>query len=855
MLIGLGGGAASSMVAGTSDQELDFASVQRDNPEMQRRCQEVIDQCWALGENNPILSIHDVGAGGLSNALPELVHQRHNGAVFELRAIHSADQGMSPMELWCNESQERYVLAITDKDVNLFRALCERERAPYTIIGETNDTGRLAVTDKLHGSKPMDVPLEVILGKTPGLSMQAERSENKPGKLCLDDLGLDEAISRVLQLPAVSDKRFLVTIGDRSVSGLVVRDQMVGPWQTPVADCAVTASSFDTCTGEAMALGERPPVAISNAPASGRLAIAEALTNLCSARILRLEDIALSANWMAASGEPGEDAALYATVEAVSILARQLGVPVPVGKDSISMSVRWTNNGKEKQVAAPVSLNVTAYAPVADIRRTLTPQLQRLNDSCLLLIDLSMGKNRLGGSALAQVTNQAGGDTADLDNPELLRACFNGIQLLNETGYILACHDRSDGGVITTLCEMAFAGRCGMDVNTDCANLLAFLFNEEPGVVIQTRSENVQTVLDTLRQSGLPGACLLMVASPNGDNELRIKHKGKVVYSAGVNQLHRLWSLTSYHIQALRDNPACAEEEFNCLQDAADPGLSIMPTYQVRAILTSPLHPGYPPLHSRAGLPLHVVSRGGNPVGKPSFYKDNVSTGFQVKPGIAAEASTEFQVDKPVAVIKTGKPAVGILREQGVNGHVEMAAAFDRAGFDCIDINMNDLINRAASLDKLAGLVACGGFSYGDVLGAGGGWANSILYNTRLRDEFERFFNRDDSFGLGVCNGCQMLSRLHGIIPGADHWPDFERNRSEQFESRVVMVEVIHSPSLFLQGMAGSKMPIVVAHGEGRVRFADEQEQQQSLAVLRFVNNRGEVTETYPYNPNGSAKV
>ncbi len=789
MLIGLGGGAASSMASGTSDQELDFASVQRDNAEIQRRCQEVIDQCWALDEANPILSIHDVGAGGLSNALPELVYQRNNGAGFELRAVHSADLGMSPMELWCNESQERYVLAVAAKDVKLFGALCDRERAPYSIIGKTNNTGQLVVTDKLHGSKPMDVPLEVILGKTPGLSIRTGHRENNPGKLRLDDIPLDQAISRVLQLPAVSDKRFLVTIGDRSVSGLVTQDQMIGPWQTPVADCAVTASSFDAITGEAMALGERPPVALVNAPASGRLAIAEALTNICSARILRLEDVALSANWMAAGGEPGEDAALYATVEAVSTLAQQLRIPIPVGKDSMSMKVAWMDDGKEKRVTAPVSLNVTAYAPVADIRKTLTPRLQRLNDSSLLLVDLGMGKNRLGGSALAQVTNRTGGDTADLDDPDLLRACFNGVQLLNETGYILACHDRSDGGVLTTLCEMAFAGRCGMDVNTDSTDLIAFLFNEEPGVVLQIRSENVQTVLDTLLQSGLPEACLSIIASPNGDNQLRIKHKGKAVYSAGVNQLHRLWSLTSYHIQALRDNPACAEEEFACLQDDADPGLSITPT---------------------------------------------------------------FKINKPTAVIKTSRPRVGILREQGVNGHVEMAAAFDRAGFDCIDINMNDLLNRTASLDKLAGLVACGGFSYGDVLGAGGGWANSILYNDRLRDEFERFFSRDDSFGLGVCNGCQMLSRLRDIIPGAGHWPDFERNRSEQFESRVVMVEVLDSPSLFLRDMAGSKMPIVVAHGEGRVRPGDKQE-QQSLAILRFVDNRGEVTEIYPYNPNGSA--
>ena len=829
MLIGLGGGAASSVDSGAGRQELDFASVQRDNAEMQRRCQEVIDQCWARGGANPILSIHDVGAGGLSNALPELVHRGDTGAVFDLRAVHSSDLGMSPMELWCNESQERYVLAIAAKDAELFGSLCDRERAPYAIIGDTNNSGRLLVTDNQSGANPIDVPLEMILGKTPGLSFRVKayagagenresqdriqgtpirrerigtsvgRPQGAPQGWGASDfksvpdvpvISLDEAIARVLQLPAVSDKRFLITIGDRSVSGLVIRDQMVGPWQTPVADCAVTASSFGAFTGEAMALGERPPVAVSNAPASGRLAVAEALTNICCSRILRLEDVALSANWMAAAGEAEQKAALYATVEAVSTLAQQLHIAVPVGKDSMSMSVAWTQSGREKRVTAPVSLNVTAYAPVADIRKTLTPQLQRLNDSSLLLIDLSMGKNRLGGSALAQVTRQSGLATPDLDEPALLTACFNGVQLLNETGYILAYHDRSDGGVFTTLCEMAFAGRCGLDIDADNADLQAFLFNEEPGIVLQIRSEHLQTVRATLLQSGLPEACLSVVASPNGDREIRIKHKAQVVYSAAINQLHRLWSLTSYHIQALRDNPACAEEEFTCLQDDTDPGLSITPTYQVR-------------------------------------------------PGMAT-------------AINTGRPVVGILREQGVNGHVEMAAAFERAGFDCIDINMNDLVNRSASLDKLAGLVACGGFSYGDVLGAGGGWAKSILYNDHLRDEFERFFKRADSFGLGVCNGCQMLSQLRSIIPGADNWPDFERNRSEQFESRVVMVEVIDSSSLFFQGMAGSKMPIVVAHGEGRAVFNGNR--QQAPAVLRFVDNRGEMTETYPYNPNGSSR-
>ncbi len=821
MLIGLGGGAASSMAAGASSMELDFASVQRDNAEIQRRCQEVIDQCWALGDENPILSIHDVGAGGLSNALPELVHQGKTGAVFDLRALHSADQGMSPMELWCNEAQERYVLAIAAADAQRFGAICERERAPHAIIGATNDSGRLVVTDRHNGTNPVDVPLDVILGKTPGLSFRVKAysgedhqrtdfkhapARGKQGSvpiIALDEsieqtgtdfksvpkITLEEAIARVLQLPAVADKRFLVTIGDRSVSGLVAQDQMVGPWQTPVADCAVTAATFGARTGEVMALGERPSVAVDNAPASGRLAVAEALTNICAGRILRLEDVALSANWMAAAGDPEQKAALYATVEAVSGLAQLLRIPIPVGKDSMSMSVAWKDGDSEKRVSAPVSLNVTAYAPVADTGKTLTPQLQRAEDSVLLLIDLGLGKNRMGGSALAQVSQQTGLAAPDLDDPALLAACFNGVQLLNETGYILAYHDRSDGGVFITLCEMAFAGRCGLDIEVEHDDLTAFLFNEEPGVALQVGAQHLHTVRETLLRSGLPETSLAVVARPNADREVRIRHRNRPVYAADLEQLHRLWSLTTYHMQALRDNPDCAREEFDALQDPDDPGLSCVQTYRV---------------------------------------------------------------EKPAPVAGSARPAIGILREQGVNGHVEMAAAFDRAGFDCIDINMNDLLSRAVSLDELSGLVACGGFSYGDVLGAGGGWAQSILHNERLRDEFERFFNRPDSFGLGVCNGCQMLSRLRSIIPGATGWPDFARNRSEQFESRVVMVEITDSPSLFFRGMAGSRLPIVVAHGEGQAAMNGSG--QPGTVAMRFVDNRGDVTETYPYNPNGSAQ-
>ena len=843
MLIGLGGGAASSMVAGAGSEELDFASVQRDNAEIQRRCQEVIDQCWALGEANPILSIHDVGAGGLSNALPELVHQGDTGATFDLRAVHSADQGMSPMELWCNEAQERYVLAIAAADIDRFTSLCARERAPCAVIGETNDSGQLLVIDEDNDGKPVNVPLDVMLGKTPGLSFQvdayanvegnrrqagAEHTPAQGGQGTAPTLSLDETIARVLQLPAVADKRFLITIGDRSVSGLVVRDQMVGPWQTPVADCAVTASGFGTRTGEAMALGERPAVAVYDAPASGRLAVAEALTNLCGARILRLEDLALSANWMAAAGDNGEKAALYATVEAVSKLAQQLHVPIPVGKDSMSMNVAWTQDDEQKQARAPVSLNVTAYAPVADVRKTLTPQLQRTADSRLLLVDLGLGQNRLGGSALAQVAQRSYPLTPDLDNPALLAACFNGVQLLNETGYILACHDRSDGGVFTTLCEMAFAGRCGLDIDVDDEDLTAFLFNEEPGIVLQVHTAHLHTVRETLLQAGLPATSLVVLARPNATREVTIRRRGQPVYAAGLTSLHRLWSLTSYHIQRLRDNPDCADEEFAGLQDESDPGLSIILPDREKTAPRS--HYGSLSAPARAS---------GNPAGQPSPATDGFSTGVRGKHDSAA--------------INTSRPALGILREQGVNGQVEMAAAFDRAGFECIDINMHDLITGAASLQQLAGLVACGGFSYGDVLGAGGGWAKSILYNERLRDEFERFFQRPDSFGLGVCNGCQMLSRLCAIIPGAEDWPQFARNRSEQFESRVVMVEILVSPSLFFQDMAGCKLPVVVAHGEGRVLFDDDRQTRSASApVMRFVDNHGGLTDTYPYNPNGS---
>jgi phosphoribosylformylglycinamidine synthase len=793
MLIGLGGGAASSMASGASSEDLDFASVQRDNAELQRRCQEVIDRCWALGDRNPILSIHDVGAGGLSNALPELVHASRRGADVELRGIPNADPGMSPMQIWCNEAQERYVLAIATELLDVFTAVCERERAPYAVIGTANADRRLRMRDAHFKNLSIDMPLPVLLGKPPKMRRAVQRLETRPPAFNDHGIDLAVAVERVLQLPAVADKRFLITIGDRTVSGLAARDQMVGPWQTPVADCAVTSSGYDGYTGECMAVGERTPVAVINAPASGRLAIAEAITNLCAARVMKLEDVALSANWMAACGQPGEDARLYDTVRAVSELAQALRVPIPVGKDSLFMQTVWREEGGEKQVIAPLSLNVTAYAPVADVRRSLTPQLQRReNDTLLMLVDLSGGRNRLGGSALAQVMNRSGGTTPDLDEPGLLRSFFLAVQLLNEAGLILAYHDRSDGGLLATVCEMCFAGRVGVDLNlqTGGGDLLAALFNEEPGAVLHIASADEGTVRETFKTSGLDHGCVTVIGAPNHTRQLTIRAGGKPVYARDIHALHGLWSLTSFHLQTLRDNPECARQEYEGLQDRDDPGLSVSIRFDVN---------------------------------------DDVSA-----PG----------------VLRGVRPAVAILREQGVNGQVEMAAAFHRAGFDCVDVHMSDLQSGAKSLAGFKGLAACGGFSYGDVLGGGGGWARSILFNPRLRDQFQAFFHDTGKFALGVCNGCQMMSQLRELIPGADQWPPFVRNLSEQFEARLVMVEVLDSPSVLFAGMAGSRIPIVTAHGEGRAVAAAD---ARPLPVLRFIDNHGQPAATYPANPNGSS--
>lgn len=790
MLIGLGGGAASSMASGTSDETLDFASVQRDNAEMERRCQEVVDRCWSLGDSNPILSIHDVGAGGLSNAMPELVSASDRGALLELREIPNDEPGMSPMGVWCNESQERYVLAINPEQIEKFISFCERERAPYAVLGESTSEEQLVLNDSHFDNKSIDLPMSVLLGKMPKIKREAKSITSEATDFHTSSLDLNETISRVLHLPTVASKSFLITIGDRSISGLVVRDQMVGPWQVPVADCAVTSSSYYDYIGEAMALGERTPIAINNAPASGRMAIAEAIMNISAARILKLDDIALSANWMAACGEPEQDAKLYATVSAVSQLCKELGIAIPVGKDSLSMNTVWTDDDKEKRVTSPLSLNITAFARVADIRQSLTPQLEDADDTFLLYIDLANGNQRLGGSALCQVYDQVGNQTPDLDNASDLIAFFQAVQILNESDLIMAYHDRSDGGLFVTLAEMAFAGHVGIDININNDNdLITNLFNEELGAVIQIKKEHEQSIKQTFIQSGLDGQSLHTIGTLNKHYQFNLKYNNADVLNADINELQRQWAATSFHIQSLRDNPECAKQEFDLVADKNNSGLFLETTFEFDATAIPSINSG-------------------------------------------------------------AKPKMAILREQGVNGQIEMAAAFDRAGFECIDIHMQDLIENNITLDAFNGLVACGGFSYGDVLGAGGGWAKTILYNDKLSKMFEDFFNRQDTFSLGVCNGCQMMSQLRELIPGASSWPNFVKNKSEQFEARLVMVEVMPSQSILLNDMAGSKIPVVVAHGEGRTAFS---ENVNSNAALRYIDNSGLATESYPLNPNGSA--
>ena len=795
MLIGLGGGAASSMDTGANQEDLDFDSVQRGNPEIERRAQEVIDRCWALGTANPILSIHDVGAGGLSNALPELVHGAHRGGQFQLRDVPSEEPGMSPLQIWCNEAQERYVLGIAPHVLTQFHAICERERCPYAVVGTTTADGRLRVNDRLFDNNPVDMALDVLLGKPPKLTRDVQRTVHE-GQV-FDGAGIDirEALYRVLRLPTVADKTFLISIGDRTVGGMTARDQMVGPWQVPVADVAVTLMGFNTTRGEAMAMGERTPLAVLDPAASGRMAVGEAVTNIAAASISKIGDIKLSANWMAAAGHPGEDAALFDTVHAVAMeLCPQLGISIPVGKDSLSMKTSWSEGVARKEVVAPLSLIVSAFAPVTDARKTLTPQLRTdCGDTALLLIDLGHGRGRLGGSALAQVYDAVGNTTPDVVDAAELKQFFGAIQQLRDQELLLAYHDRSDGGLLVTLCEMLFAARCGAQVELRGDDAASLLFNEELGAVVQIRSADCARVLAVLDVAGLADLCA-WIGTVNTTSRLTVRVNAATVLDESRIDLHRAWSETTYRMQQLRDNPECAQQEYDRLLDAADPGLSPMLTFDPNEDIAAPF-----------------IKRG-------------------------------------------ARPRVAILREQGVNGQIEMAAAFDRAGFAAVDVHMSDIIAGRISLADFKGFAACGGFSYGDVLGAGEGWAKSILFNARARDEFAAFFQRRDSFGLGVCNGCQMMSNLRELVPGAGHWPHFVRNRSEQFEARFVTLEVGQSPSLFFAGMAGSRIPVAVAHGEGYAEFADATAvaAAQPLVALRYVDHRGMATETYPLNPNGS---
>ena len=793
MLIGLGGGAASSMASGASAEDLDFASVQRANPEMERRCQEVIDRCWQRGDNNPILFIHDVGAGGVSNALPELVNDGGKGGAFDLRKLPNDDLGMSPMEIWCNESQERYVMAVDANRLEEFKAICERERCPYAVVGEATDELKLTLSDEHFGNQPIDMPLSLLLGKPPKMSRDVTRKASQTNQIPSDQIALADAAERVLRLPTVANKTFLISIGDRSITGMVNRDQMVGPWQVPVADVAVTVSDYDGYTGEAMAMGERTPLALLDAPASGRMAIGEAITNLAAAKINKISDIKLSANWMAAAGHAGEDARLYDTVKTVGMdVCPELGIAIPVGKDSMSMKTVWQQDDQTREMTAPLSLIISGFAPVSDVRHTLTPQLRTdKGDTQLLLIDLGEGHNRLGATALAQVYRAIGEQGADLVSSTALKAFFDAIQSLNADGKLMAYHDRSDGGLWATLCEMAFAGRCGLDIHLPEGDAIAQLFNEELGAVIQVASSDVGAVKTVFAEVNLADH-VHTIAAINGDQTIRVTQAGKNLLEQSRTHYQQVWSEVTREMQALRDNPDCAAEEFARI--AAD------------------------------------------------------------DPGLSAKLSFDQNEDIAAPYIGSAKPRMAILREQGVNGQVEMAASFDKAGFEAVDVHMSDILSGRVKLDDFRGLVACGGFSYGDVLGAGEGWAKSILFNDRARDEFEDFFNREDSFALGICNGCQMLSNLKSLIPGTDHWPHFVRNRSEQFEARLVMVEVQESSSVLLDGMAGSRMPIAVAHGEGRAEFAsaDAISAASSEVAIRYIENNGEIAARYPANPNGS---
>jgi phosphoribosylformylglycinamidine synthase len=819
MRIGMGGSAASSMATGTNTADLDFDSVQRGNPEMERRAQEVINACWQMGGDNPIISIHDVGAGGLSNAFPEITNDAKRGAIFDLRKVPLEESGMAPKEIWSNESQERYVLAIAPESLALFASLCERERCPFAAVGVATEERQLKVIDPEMGNNPVDMPMDVLLGKPPKMLRTVEHVHTAYPAIDLTGLVLDDVAEQVLMLPSVADKSFLITIGDRTVGGMSVRDQMVGPWQVPVADCAVTAMAFDAYVGEAMAMGERTPLAVIDAAASGRMAVGEAITNILAAPINDISDIKLSANWMAACGQPGQDAALFDTVRAVGMeLCPALGISIPVGKDSLSMRTTWKDGDDAKSIMSPVSLIVTAFAPVADVRRSLTPQLQTdQGETALILIDLGRGKNRMGASALAQVTQQLGHETPDVDSADDLKAMFAAVQRLNLDGKLLAYHDRSDGGLYATLVEMAFAGRTGVSVNLDILAMdtgngadwgdaknwatqvgerrndmtLRALFNEELGAVLQVRAEDKSAVMAVLREGNL-GACSHIIGKHNDRGVIEFTRDAKLIYTQARSKLHRLWSDTSWRIARLRDNPDCADAEYGRLLDETDPGMTPVVTFDML---------------------------------------DNVAAPF----------------------IATGaRPRVAILREQGVNSHIETAWVMHQAGFTAIDVHMSDLIAGRAKLDDFHGVIAVGGFSYGDVLGAGEGWAKTILFNAQLADQFARFFARTDTFGLGICNGCQMMSNLKSMIPGAEAWPKFTRNKSEQFEARFGMVEVQDSRSIFFAGMAGTQAPIAIAHGEGYADFSLTGDIDAVSVGLRYIDNHGAVTQAYPFNPNGS---
>ncbi|MBE2895509.1 phosphoribosylformylglycinamidine synthase [Pasteurellaceae bacterium HPA106] len=799
MNIGLGGGAASSMATGKSKEDLDFASVQRDNPEMERRCQEVIDRCWQMGDDNPILFIHDVGAGGLSNAMPELVNDGGRGGNFELRKVLSDEPGMTPLEIWCNESQERYVLAVAPDRLSQFKALCERERAPFAVIGEAIEQPHLTLNDAHFNNKPIDMPLNVLLGKPPKMTRDVQTAQAQSEPLACEHIDLNDAVERVLRLPVVAEKTFLITIGDRSVTGMVARDQMVGPWQIPVADCAVTTASLDSYFGEAMSIGERAPIALLDFAASARMAVAESLTNIAGSCIGDIKHIKLSANWMAAAGHTGEDAGLYAAVKAIGEeLCPALGLTIPVGKDSMSMQTRWQENGEQKQVTAPLSLVISAFARVEDVRKTVTPQLRTdQGETALLLLDLGEKHNRLGGSALAQVYAQLGDKPADVVNTSRLKGFYNAIQALVSQGLLLAYHDRADGGLITTLLEMAFAGHCGLtlDISGLGAEPLSILFNEELGGVIQVRERDLARVQAVLAEHDLTALCHHL-GEVNAKDEIAIRFNGKLIFQRQRSQLRGIWAELTWHMQRLRDNPDCADQEFAAKKAPDDKGFSAHLSYDPSEDLCAPF------------------------------------------------------------IAKGIRPRIAVLREQGVNSHVEMAAAFDRAGFDAIDVHMSDLSTGRRTLHDFQAFVACGGFSYGDVLGAGGGWAKSILFNPQLREQFSQFFTRD-TLALGICNGCQMLSTLAEIIPGTTHWGRFVTNKSERFEARTALVKIVENHSPWFAGMGGSQMPIAVAHGEGRLELQGEDQLAQlwanNLICAQFVDNNGKPTECYPANPNGSA--